>query len=82
MPAQQSVRPDDDKRAAPVEQATEYRHDPPARIICSLRLNSSLLEESQLFSEEEILGGQGSAGLRSQNDKPAQIDQDCNTRRK
>ncbi len=59
VPADESIRLDDDEGVLPVEHSAQCRHREPRPVIGPIRRLLTLDEESELLSEEEILRGEG-----------------------
>ena len=57
VPADESVRLDNDEGAPPVEELAENGQEQSRRIDCSERLDFAFLVQSQLLPQEQILGG-------------------------
>jgi len=49
-------------------------------VVSPARLDFPLLEERQLFAEEEVLRSQRAAGLRRRQNEPTETEQDRNCR--
>jgi hypothetical protein len=72
VPTQERVGLDIDQRVAPSEPWTQGRHYPTCGIVGPPRPDLPLLEQSQLLSQEEVLGHQRRPGTRREGNQPYQ----------
>ena len=61
MPTDQGVRLDHDEGVPPVEPSTQSGHDPARRVRGPMGFDPALLKQGELFSQEEVFGGQSAA---------------------
>jgi len=72
VPTDECIRLDIRQRILPLEHLTQSRHQPASGIVGSSGFDLSLLEESQLLAQKQILCGKGPAGTgreESQSDE-------------
>lgn len=80
VPTDERIRLHVHQRIAPREYSAQGRHHQPSGVVGASRFNLSLLEQRQLFPEEEILRGQCAVGTRregSQSDHVAHDRREC-----
>ena len=75
MPSDERVRLDDNQRGTPVKCSAQERHQPAGGIVGPSWPNFALLEERQLFPEEEVLRRQGDTRSAEYEHKPTEVDQ-------
>ncbi len=72
VPTDECIQLDIHQRIRPLEHLTQSRHQPASGIVGSSGFGLSLLEESQLLAEKQILCGKGLVGtgrVESQSDE-------------
>ena len=77
VPTDERIRLHIRKRIAPREHSAEGRHQPPGDIAGSSWFDLPLLEEGQLFPEEQILRGKGAVGTGREENEPTQVEHRC-----
>ena len=75
MPSDERVRLHIHRRIAPLEHLAQGRHHPPGGIVGPSWPDLPLLEERQLFPEEEVLRRQYDTGSTEEEHKPAEVGQ-------
>ena len=75
MPPDERLRLHIHQRIAPLEQLAQGRHHPAGGIIGPSWPDLPLLEERQLFPEEEVFRRQGNTGSTEEEHKPTEVDQ-------
>ena len=75
MPSDERFRLHIHQRIAPLKHSAEGRHHPPGGIVGPSWPDLSLLEERQLFAEEEVLRRHCDPGSTEEEHKLTEIDQ-------
>ena len=76
MPTDERVRLDVHQGVTPREQATQNYHNQPSGIISAVWLCLPLLEQGELFAQEEILASQCAAGPGNEHEETNEIARD------
>ena len=61
MPPDERVGPDRDEGLAPLELEAQRGHDPAGGVVGSMGFDLAFLKQSELFSEEQVLGRESAA---------------------
>ena len=75
MPSDERVRLHIHQRIAPLEHSAQGRHHPPGGIVGPSWPDLPLLEERQLFAEEEVLRRQCDTGSTEEKHELTKVDQ-------
>ena len=73
MPADEGIRLDGHQGATPGEHAAQNEHDQSGRIMGPVWFHPALLEQSELFAQEKILGSQCAARPGNEHEETEEI---------
>jgi hypothetical protein len=73
MPSDRSVWFDDDEGATPVKEPAQEGHHEPCRVGGTVRFDLAFLKQRELFSKEQIRGGQRTVRATQRRRQPGEV---------